>query len=197
MGFGFFSRIKRTARAMRIAWSSKSSNDEKIPTYEETSLSRFSDEKIPQGNNFRESTAIDIVAPPAYAHRSTPAPQKGTVALHHAAFTGNVLLTSAHLCTPGINVNTTDKHGYTPLLYAAQKGRVGVVKRLLKTPEIEVNPCDSFGISALSWAARRGHLEVVELLCKTPGVTVDHKCGNRRERQYRKHAIDACESGWA
>lgn len=38
MGFGFFSRIKRTARAMRIAWSSKSSNDEKIPTYEETSL---------------------------------------------------------------------------------------------------------------------------------------------------------------
>ncbi|GBN68931.1 Ankyrin-2 [Araneus ventricosus] len=86
---------------------------------------------------------------------------------------------------PGIEVNTVDRNGNTPLHLAAEKGHAGVVKIFLESEDINVNaknldksklvyPVHSGddaarkkltnGKAALHLAVKNGHFEVVKLL---------------------------------
>jgi ankyrin repeat protein len=63
----------------------------------------------------------------------------------------------------GVDPNTQDKDGDTPLHKAAYKGYVDVVKLLLEHGA-DPNIKNKSGITPLYWAVFRGHVEVVKLL---------------------------------
>ena len=62
----------------------------------------------------------------------------------------------------GVNPNTTNKYGLTPLCIAAQKGREKVVKTLLERGDVNPSTANNSGNTPLCSAARAGHDVVVK-----------------------------------
>ena len=87
----------------------------------------------------------------------------------------------------GINPNSADGDGRTPLYRAAWNGYAEVVKLLLAAPGIDVNKANRSGWTPLYQAAWDGHAEVVKLLLAAPGVDVNK--ANRSGRTPLKTAL--------
>ena len=68
------------------------------------------------------------------------------------------------LAIDGVDPNSKDNNGQTPLSWAAEKGYEVVVKQLLATDGIDPNFKDKCGQTPLSWAAANGHEAVIKLL---------------------------------
>jgi ankyrin repeat protein len=76
----------------------------------------------------------------------------------------------AYLAQRGIEVDTNDSSGLTPLMTAAWEGHCDIVKNLLQAG-VPVNCVNAAtGDNALILAASRGHLEIVDLLLGVPGI---------------------------
>lgn len=75
----------------------------------------------------------------------------------------------------GVNPNSKDADGETPLLAAAAKGHEAVVKLLVAINGIDLNSKDNDGMTPLSWAVAYKHEAVVKLLVTTDGVDPDYK----------------------
>lgn len=81
------------------------------------------------------------------------------------------------LATDGVDPDSKDSNGRTPLSWAAEKGYKAVVKMLLDTGKVDVDLKDKDSRTPLSWAAgeiplpsrvvEKGYEAVVELLLKT------------------------------
>lgn len=85
------------------------------------------------------------------------------VALLRAASSGDVVLAES-LINEGVNPNTTNIDGVTPLMIAAGTGQTAVVDLLLKKgaqPELQTR---RDGVTALMFAADGGHRAVIESL---------------------------------
>ena len=68
------------------------------------------------------------------------------------------------LLAQGLDPNTQDWRGFTPLMWAAMGAKEGVVKLLLSQPDINLEARSQRGMTALLVAAEWGHLRVVKLL---------------------------------
>ena len=67
----------------------------------------------------------------------------------------------------GIDVNSKDPSGYTPLHLACENGHKEVVQLMLKESKelgIDVNSKDQYGSTPLHLACENGHMEVVQLM---------------------------------
>jgi hypothetical protein len=79
------------------------------------------------------------------------------------------------LLTRGLDINSKDLDGRTPLSFAAQYGHEEVVKLLLVRDDLSVNLTDSIGWAPLFFAARYGHEAVVQLLLARGDIDADLK----------------------
>ncbi len=77
----------------------------------------------------------------------------------------------AKLLAAGVDVNTPDKDGYTPLAYAGKNCHTDVVRLLLAAKDIDVNKTgDSW--TPLITASMRGHAAIVRLLLAAQGIDI-------------------------
>ena len=83
----------------------------------------------------------------------------GLLALHCAAFSGNVVKVQRLLAD---KAQVNDDEDYTPLHWAAQGGNVDVIKTLIKA-DADLN-AESWGYTPLHFAASAGNTEVVDAL---------------------------------
>ena len=79
------------------------------------------------------------------------------------------------LAKDGVDPDSKDSVGRTPLWWAAENGHEAVVKLLLAKDGVDPDSKDSFGRTPLSWAAANGHEAVVKLLLAKDGVDPDSK----------------------
>ncbi|KAK6540856.1 hypothetical protein TWF694_008239 [Orbilia ellipsospora] len=70
----------------------------------------------------------------------------------------------------GVDINSEDEYGRTPLSWAASGGYDLVVKLLLANDRIDINSEDEFGWTPLSLAVRNRHEAVAKLLLEKNGV---------------------------
>src|SRR5271154_3810358 len=115
-----------------------------------------------------------MVAASGYPGYSQTMP-KQMAGVHVAAYFGLREAMTALLATDGIDPDSKNDYGQTPLSWAAENGHEAVVKLLLATDGVDPDPKDSQGQTALSWAAANGHEAVVKLLLATDGVDPDSK----------------------
>ena len=81
----------------------------------------------------------------------------------------------------GVDPDSEDIDGRTPLSWAAEYGYEEVVKLLLAKDDVDLDSRnDRFGRTPLSWAAENGHKEVVELLLAKHGVDPDSRDSDGR-----------------
>lgn len=82
------------------------------------------------------------------------------------------------LATGGVEPDSKDRIGRTPLLYAAKNGNEAIAKLLLATNRVDVDSMDRYNSTPLSIAARTGHTDVVTvLLTKSRGLNVKDNFG--------------------
>lgn len=81
-----------------------------------------------------------------------------------SAYSGNTAVVKMLLDTPGIEVDSKDASGRTPLSVAASAGSVEIVKLLLDTNRVDVNTRDNAGVSPIHLATQNRFDDVVELL---------------------------------
>jgi ankyrin repeat protein len=89
---------------------------------------------------------------------------EGWTALHHAADAGHEGVVSL-LLSKGVQANSKDEGGLTPLMIASWQGHLGIVRRLL--PVVGATGLadkDQDGWTALHFAAAHGHARMVERL---------------------------------
>jgi len=79
------------------------------------------------------------------------------------------------LAKNGVDPNSKNSHGQTPLSWAAEKGHGGLVELLLAKDGVDLNYGNIYGQTPLSLAAGRGHDAVVRLLLAKDGVNVNSK----------------------
>ena len=65
-----------------------------------------------------------------------------------------------------IDVNASDRNGFTALIEASRIGHLDVANRLLKCKQIDINLQCKYGNSALKWASKFNRLYLVERLDK-------------------------------
>src|SRR5579862_4271607 len=94
--------------------------------------------------------------------------------LYLAASIGLVKIVRLLLDRKGVEVNSKDSGGQTPLSKAAEKGREAVVRLLVETAGVDLNSKDYNGRTPLLWATENGHLGIVKLLA-SKGVNLDFK----------------------
>jgi ankyrin repeat protein len=94
--------------------------------------------------------------------------------LHLAAYFGVKEAINA-LLKKGIQADSNDNNGRTPLSWAALEGQASVVQQLLETGTVETDSKDSDGRTPLSFAAEGGQEAVVQLLLLTEKVDADSK----------------------
>ena len=70
----------------------------------------------------------------------------------------------------GVNPDSSDKDGQTPLLWAAWGGYESIVKLLLEYKEVNPDSSDGHGSTPLLVAAQQGHEGIVKLLLKRKEV---------------------------
>jgi len=105
---------------------------------------------------------------------------RGVTGLHLVASIGLVKIVWLLLEREGVDADSKDRDGRTPLSWAARNGHEAVVKLLLeKGAELETK--SSNGQTPLSWAARSGREAVVELLVEK-GVKLESKMALVRRR---------------
>jgi len=98
--------------------------------------------------------------------------------LHLAAYFGVKEAINA-LLKKGIQADSNDNNGRTPLSWAALEGQASVMQQLLETGTVETDSKDSDGRTPLSFAAEGGHEAVVQLLL-TKKVDADSKDSDGR-----------------
>ncbi|KAJ5328748.1 ankyrin [Penicillium brevicompactum] len=64
----------------------------------------------------------------------------------------------------GIDVNSTDKHCWTPILMAARSGKLQVVRQLLRVIDVNPDATDKLKRTPLMWAIIKGHAQVAQTL---------------------------------
>ena len=77
------------------------------------------------------------------------------------------------LAEDGVDVDSKEKYGRTPLSWAARNGHEEVVKKLLAKDGVNVDSKSKFGQTPLSWAAENGHEAVVKQELAKRGVDVE------------------------
>jgi ankyrin repeat protein len=93
----------------------------------------------------------------------------GRLPLVEAARCGRVLVISTLMETTSLQLNQTDRDGYTALMVSSYWGVDAVVRQLLKYEETDPNLIHaSTGDTALKLAVRRCHKHVVRLLLQNP-----------------------------
>jgi hypothetical protein len=100
---------------------------------------------------------------------------KHVTGLHVAASFGLAGIVQVLLASGGIDADSKDKYGQTPLRFAAENGHERVVQLLLAHKGIDANSKDEGGRTPLSWAAENGHERVVQLLLAHKGIDADSK----------------------
>lgn len=75
------------------------------------------------------------------------------------------------LLDSGVDVNATNKHGWTPLMLAAGSGNLPILKLLL-SKGADVRAVNNFGASALAYAALEGECKAIQLLLEA-GSPID------------------------
>ena len=83
--------------------------------------------------------------------------------LYEASESGD--LGTVRILNCGINVDTTNKNGYTPLHVAANYGHIEIARILLKSGA-GVNTADSDGKAPVNLAAVSGHIEIIQQLLR-------------------------------
>ncbi|EED18510.1 ankyrin, putative [Talaromyces stipitatus ATCC 10500] len=78
----------------------------------------------------------------------------------------------------GVNPDSKDRDGWTPLFYAASEGHETIVKLLLNMDGVDPNSRTDNGLTPLSMAAYKGHEAVVKLLLNIDTVDPDLKDNN-------------------
>ena len=63
-----------------------------------------------------------------------------------------------------VDVNTRDKHGFTPLIKACQTGNMNICKYLLNVEGIDVNAVNELGSNAFHFACVSDNLDLVKML---------------------------------
>lgn len=102
-----------------------------------------------------------------------PTNDYGHSSLHVAAMHGSHDIARLLLEREGVEMDSKDRDGRTPLSWAVEEGYVEVVQMLLEKGA-EVDSKDSKGRTSLSWAAAYGRGEVMQLLFEK-GAEVDSK----------------------
>ena len=88
----------------------------------------------------------------------------GSTAFFVAALKGNLEAVQLLLDDWRVDVNRTDRKGYTPLHAAANLGLADITKLLVAHHRLEVNCISNLGWTPLHCAARKGNAEVVQVL---------------------------------
>ena len=101
-------------------------------------------------------------APTPEAKPEAPTAEAPDISIQQAAYEGNIEAVKQHLAD-GVDVNTKDKDGFTPLHYATGRGRKEVAE-LLIAKGADVNAKGDRDATPLHGAAFNGHAEIVELL---------------------------------
>lgn len=116
-----------------------------------------------------EELFLMLLSPPSFHQLPTSVAQ----AMQCACKVGYTRAVERLLRAPGINVNSDDEDGRTPLHYATGGGHQGVVEQLLRAPGIDVNAVDAHGgLTPLHCAAGGGHQGVVWQLLRALGIDV-------------------------
>src|SRR5687767_8521588 len=84
------------------------------------------------------------------------------------------------LCTPGIDVNAEDYHGWTALMHASKVGSWECVKILCETEGIDINAKDNYKWTALIWASVHEYYNCIKILCNMEGMEINAKCVHGR-----------------
>lgn len=95
-------------------------------------------------------------------HRLAPVTEQ-VITLHEAARQGDDITVKALLQTPGVDVESRDGEGFTPLHIAVYIGHVATVQLLLDR-NADVDARFDSGWTLLHLAARYGHRPTVQLL---------------------------------
>lgn len=82
----------------------------------------------------------------------------------------------------GVNVNTQNQFGDTPLMEAAYSGNLELTNLLLEVPGVDTNIQNNSGYTALMWAAEKGHHHIVDILLRIPGINIG---------SYNRHGYNA------
>jgi len=90
--------------------------------------------------------------------------------LHYASMFGLVQVARALTMMEGVDINSTDETGATPLLWAARGGHKVVVNLFLRLKDTDPDKPDCNLRTPLSCAAENGHEAVVKLLLERKGV---------------------------
>ena len=93
--------------------------------------------------------------------------------LHCASIFGLVEVARILTIMDGIDINSIDETGATPLLWAAMSGHEDAVKFLLGREGVDPDKPNDGGRTPLSWAAGNGREGVVRLLLRRKGVSPD------------------------
>lgn len=64
----------------------------------------------------------------------------------------------------GVDINSPDERGWTPLMRVAYSGQKDLLQSLIDQKELKINEKNNGGFSALMLAASAGHKDIVELL---------------------------------
>ncbi len=64
----------------------------------------------------------------------------------------------------GLDVNHSDKYGFTALMFASHYGHANIIELLLQHPGINVNQTNNKGRTALIIASDKSHHSITELL---------------------------------
>ncbi len=99
-------------------------------------------------------------------------PDDSNITIHLAAYLGDVEKTKS-LIEDGVDINSQDENGYTPLHRAAQSGSIEVAQLLIASGA-DVNTKGLLGRAPLHEAARSGLKDVIELLL-VHGAKVNEK----------------------
>jgi uncharacterized protein len=94
-----------------------------------------------------------------------------TTALIEAARNGHADCVTVLLLAKDVDVDATEKDGYTALIISAEKGYANVVTQLI-SKGADVNAKSNGGVTALWIAIHEGHNDIVNIL-KAAGARVD------------------------
>jgi Cdc6-like AAA superfamily ATPase len=100
---------------------------------------------------------------------------KRVTGLHVAAGMGLEKIVWLLMGSKGVQADSKDSYGRTPLSWAAMGGHEAVVRLLLDCEDVDANSKDSDSQTPLWWAAQKGHERVVQLLLDCEDVDTNSK----------------------